>query len=64
MIAMGDGLAALHFNPAQFVASYEPITQDDPRLSQVWGERLYRISLKAKSIKSTGKYSFIIKKAK
>lgn len=64
VIAMGDGLAALHFNPAQFVASYEAIPQDDPRLSQVWGERLYRISLKAKSIKSTGKYSFIIKKAK
>jgi len=64
VIALGDSLAALHFNPAQFVASYEAIPQDDPRLSQVWGERLYRISLKAKSIKSTGKYSFIIKKAK
>lgn len=64
VIALGDGLAALHFNPAQFVASYETIPQDDPRLSQVWGERLYRINLKAKSIKSTGKYNFIIKKAK
>ncbi|MNG65103.1 Heparinase II/III-like protein [compost metagenome] len=64
VIALGDGRAALHFNPAQFVASYEVIPQDDPRLSQVWGERLYRINLKAKSIKSTGKYNFIIKKAK
>ncbi|WP_104385032.1 heparinase II/III family protein [Sphingobacterium sp. HMA12] len=64
LITMGDGLAALRFNPAQFVASYEAIPQDDTRLSQVWGERLYRITLKAKSIKSTGKYSFIIKKAK
>jgi len=64
VITLGDGLAVLHFNDGQFVASYESIPQDDPRLSQVWGERLYRISLKAKSIKSTGKYNFIIKKAK
>ncbi|OOG16867.1 hypothetical protein BWD42_18810 [Sphingobacterium sp. CZ-UAM] len=64
LIVMGDDLAALHFNPAQFTASYEAIPQDDPRLGQVWGKQLYRISLKAKRIKSTGKYSFIIKKAK
>ena len=62
VINLGDGMGTLHFNPTQFLASYDTIPQDDPRLSKVWGRQLYRINLKAKSIKSTGKYTFNIKK--
>lgn len=62
VINLGDGMGTLHFNATQFLASYDTIPQDDPRLSKVWGGQLYRINLKAKSIKSTGKYTFNIKK--
>ena len=60
-ILLNNGHATLHFDAGQFTASYDVIPQDDPRLSQVWGKELYRIKLTAKSIKSTGKYTFTIR---
>lgn len=32
--------------PAQFKAELETIQLDDPRLSNVWGKEIYRITLK------------------
>ena len=60
-ITLGEGNAILQFDPGQFIASYDTIPQDDSRLSQVWGKQLYHINLKAKNIKSSGKYTFTIR---
>lgn len=60
-IMLNSGQAKFQFDAGQFIASYDVIPQEDPRLSQVWGKELYRITLTAKSIKTTGKYTFTIR---
>lgn len=45
-----------------FMSVVESVELDDKRLSNVWGEKLYRISLDAKKIDSKGKYKITIKK--
>lgn len=60
-IILNNGLAKLQFDAGQFIASFDVIPQEDARLSQVWGKELYRITLTAKSIKPTGKYTFTIR---
>lgn len=47
------------FNP-----SIETITLDDPRLSNVWGDEIYRVSLNAKQLTKQGKYKYTIVKKK
>lgn len=59
-ISLGAGLHSLTFDVNEFDASVDTIEQDDPRLSNVWGEYLYRINLKAKNIHKKGKYRFTI----
>ncbi len=60
-IVLTNGQAKLQFDAGQFIASFDVIPQEDARLSQVWGKELYRITLTAKSIKPTGKYTFTIR---
>lgn len=60
-IVLNNGQAKLQFDAGQFIASFDLIPQEDARLSQVWGKELYRITLTAKSIKPTGKYTFTIR---
>ena len=36
----------------------------DPRLSNVWGKEIYRITLKTEEKKATGKYEFVIQQVK
>ncbi len=50
--------------PAQFKAELETIKLDDPRLSNVWGKEIYRITLKTEEKKVTGKYGFVIQQVK
>lgn len=52
------------FDPNQFDIRIVSIPQDDPRLSSVWGDTVYRISLIAKEKLKTGRYHFQIKKIK
>lgn len=52
---------SLHYNAKQFEATVEPIQVDDPRLSTVWGNKLYRIVLTAKATSLKGSYTFTIK---
>lgn len=52
----------LVYDANTFTPTVETITQDDTRLSKVWGENLYRISLDAKNIVNKGKYKITIKK--
>ena len=42
----------------------ETIKLDDPRLSNVWGMEIYRITLKTEEKKATGKYEFVIQQVK
>ena len=60
-----EGTEALFtYDPKSFAYSIETIEIDDPRLSGVWGNRLYRISLTAKKMVKKGNYSFSIQKVK
>lgn len=50
--------------PSQFKAELETVKLDDPRLSNVWGKEIYRITLKTEEKKITGNYKFVIQQAK
>lgn len=56
--------AVLIYDKNLFEVEKETIKLDDPRLSNVWGTELYRISLNAKSTMQNGKYSYTIQKIK
>lgn len=60
-IALNKGKYHLEYNVAEFDAEFEVIPQDDVRLSQVWGDTIFRLSLKAKKIKEKGTYIFTVK---
>lgn len=53
--------ALLEYSPALFEATVEPVQLTDPRLSDVWGETIYRLSLKAKQLKTNANYLYTIK---
>ena len=46
--------------PTSFKAELETIRLDDPRLSNVWGSEIYRITLKTDEKRETGSYKFVI----
>ena len=50
--------------PSQFKAELETIKLDDPRLSNVWGKEIYRITLKTEEKKAAGNYKFVIQQVK
>ena len=50
----------LTYDSAKFEPSVETITLTDKRLSDVWGDRIYRLSLKAKKTQLSGTYKIII----
>ncbi len=52
--------AALKYDKNLFDVSIETITLDDPRLSNVWGPEIYRLSLTAKQQTLKGKYTFVV----
>ncbi|MGL4520452.1 MAG: heparinase II/III domain-containing protein [Phocaeicola sp.] len=52
----------LNYDKNQFSVAIMPIKLDDPRLSNVWGAEIYRISLQAKNKQQVGKYLFTITK--
>ncbi|WP_236974045.1 heparinase II/III domain-containing protein [Membranihabitans maritimus] len=52
----------LSYNDKIFEVRSEAIFIDDERLSRVWGERIYRLTLKAKTLSTNGKYFFKISK--
>ena len=45
----------------EFTATVETINLPDTRLSNVWGPEIYRVALKDKDVRLTGKYKFVIK---
>ena len=54
--------AALKYDKNQFEVSIETIKLDDPKLSNVWGSEIYRLSLTAKQQTLNGKYTFTVSK--
>lgn len=50
--------------PSQFKAALKTVQLDDPRLSNVWGKEIYRITLKTDEQKVTEKYKFVIRQLK
>lgn len=56
--------AVLTYDKNLFDVSKETITLEDPRLSNVWGKEIYRISLKAKTTTTSGVYNYTIKQIK
>ena len=54
--------AALKYDKNQFDVSIETIKLEDPKLSNVWGPEIYRLSLTAKQQTLKGKYTFTVSK--
>ena len=52
--------AALKYDKNLFDVSIETVKLDDPRLSNVWGPEIYRLSLTAKQQTLKGKYTFVV----
>lgn len=48
------------YNKSTFTPTVETIRLDDPRLSNVWGEQVYRISLNANKQPLSGSYTYTI----
>ena len=62
MVEVNNEKACLKYDKNLFAISVETIRLDDPRLSNVWGERIYRVSLTAKERRRTGIYRYTITK--
>ncbi|MBR5542454.1 MAG: heparinase II/III family protein [Bacteroides sp.] len=54
--------AALKYDKNQFDVSIETIKLEDPKLSNVWGPEIYRLSLTSKQQTLKGKYTFTVSK--
>lgn len=52
--------AFLHYDANIFSPSIETVTLTDKRLSNVWGNEIFRVTLKAKTVTNKGKYNFTI----
>jgi hypothetical protein len=51
----------LLYDKNTFEPAIETIRLDDPRLSNVWGTEIYRISLNTKNVSQSGNYNYSIK---
>ncbi len=63
-IAVKDQKAMLSYDEKAFDVSIETISIEDPRLSNVWGNEVYRVSLTAKKVSTTGKYKYTVQQIK
>lgn len=54
--------AVLQYDAARFELTVEPKELTDPRLSKVWGDKIYRLSFKARQQSVKGNYLFTIKR--
>ena len=54
--------AELTYNPRLFHLTVKPIELTDPRLSNVWGKQIFRLSFQAKQKTTKGTYPFTIKR--
>ncbi|MFZ4262801.1 heparinase II/III domain-containing protein [Sphingobacterium sp. HJSM2_6] len=59
-ILLNNGAHSMSFDSKIFEPSIEEIIQEDQRLSNVWGPKIYRLVFKAKTMPAKGKYKFTI----
>jgi len=59
-LAVGDKKVRLKYDAKVFKVQTESVPLDDKRLSQVWGNKIHRVSLKATKISKKGKYQFYV----
>jgi len=52
----------MSYDAAQFETSIETVALTDKRLSDVWGKEIFRLSLNARKMQLSGKYTFTISK--
>lgn len=61
-ITINDVKVQLLYDASMFSIIIEPIKLSDPGLHRVWGDKIYRLSLKANKLIKKGKYIFKIQK--
>lgn len=61
LVTVANNTATLSYDASMFTPSIETITLDDTRLSNVWGDKIYRVTLKANKIENKGNYNLTIK---
>lgn len=59
-ITVNEEKIKLEYNAKLFTPAIETITLDDKRLSTVWGNQIYRLSLNAKEKNKSGSYTYTI----
>jgi len=64
IISVNGEKVRLTYDKNSFSPVIETIKLEDPRLSNVWGKEVYRISLNAKTVSLTGKYAFTVQPIK
>lgn len=64
IIKVENANARLSYDKNIFTPVIDTVTLDDPRLSNVWGKEIHRVSLNAKKITPSGTYSYTIHKIK
>ncbi|NJX14322.1 heparinase II/III domain-containing protein [Tamlana crocina] len=62
LVTARNEIVKLLYDENQFEATTEPIALTEKKLSKVWGNTIYRLTLKAKSMDMVGKYEFVILK--
>lgn len=60
-IPVGNESCTMTYDARQWEVSIEPIELTDPRLSKVWGERIYRINMTNKNTSKCQNYSIHIR---
>nr|WP_321522795.1 heparinase II/III family protein [uncultured Macellibacteroides sp.] len=64
IISVNGEKVRLTYDKNSFSPVKETIKLEDPRLSNVWGKEVYRISLNVKTVSLTGKYAFTVQPIK
>lgn len=62
IVTVQEVKAGLSYDKNMFTPVIETISLDDPRLSNVWGKEIYRVSLNAKKTIPSGTYRYTIRK--
>jgi hypothetical protein len=64
IIKVQNETVELQYNEKKWQATIETIKLEEEKLSRVWGDTIYRLSLNAKAVEMLGEYQFRIRKLK
>lgn len=60
VVSVGGEKVRMTYDKTAFSISIDPIHIDDPRLYNIWGGEIYRLSLVARSQSLSGSYTYVI----